>query len=354
MDDLRNYFRGSEQKKLKKESDVRESETEIEKNLRMKDSMISSYTHQIEDLKIKVKRIPQLASQLSQLESLNARLKSSFKQKEEEICHRNAKLESALNAYKTKVMDMETQHNRNIAELKASKDALEQDHKRTNKRAVELEDKNSKLEQDMKFNEESHRALKEEKKMLEERILQLEKVRAEQRSTLGIVISVDLSGSLMGNSQLLAKDAFRTLINELRSNTSKVHVGVVVHGPSTYIAHHMAEVEFYTSSFLDLIDCGGSEDYVQAFTFVVYLLSEFKHRHRGAKRRVIMISDGEGYSTLTDLSTLCADGVPCHNIIVGNRSYSTSTAACSSITGGRDFTYNGSFSSGDIDDLIGP
>src|SRR5277367_6450141 len=40
MDVLRSYLRGSEQSKSKKERDVRETETEMGKNLRMKDSMI--------------------------------------------------------------------------------------------------------------------------------------------------------------------------------------------------------------------------------------------------------------------------------------------------------------------------
>ncbi len=354
MDVLRNYFRGSEQRKPKKERDVRETENEMDKNLRMRDSMICRYTHQIEELQIKAKRIPQLASQLSHLESLNATLKSTFKQKEKEMGDHSAKMESALMVLESKTMAMESQYEKKIAVVKASKDALEQEKKRTTKRAVELQTENAKLEQVIKHRKDSHKALKEEKKILEERISHLEKVRAEQRSILGIVFSVDLSGSLGGNPQLLAKDAFRKLINDLRSKSPRAHVGVVVHASSIYVACQMAEVESYTSSVLDSIACGGSENYVQAFTYVVSLLSIFKDSYPGAKRRVIMISDGQGYSALADVSTLSADGVPCHNIVVGNIFYSTSTEGCSSITGGRNFTYNGSYGISDIDVLIGP
>ena len=354
MDVLRSYFQGSEQNRLKKEREIREKETEMERSLKLKEFMINRFTVQNEELQMKAQRIPQLASQLSQLESLNAKLESSSKRKEKELGDRNAKLESALNAFQTKITETQAQHDRKIAEMKNSKDALKQDNSRTNKRVVKLENKNAKLEQVIKVSEESNRALKDEKKILEDRILQLEKVRAEQRSILGIVFSVDLSGSLMGNSQLLAKDAFRMLIRSLYRKSPKVHVGVVVHGPSAYVARQMAEVDFYTSSMLDSIACGGSEDYTQAFTSVVSLLSTFKNLHPGAKRRVIMISDGQGYySTPTDVSTLCADGIPCHNVVVGNDYYSCSTRACSSMTGGRDFEYNGSFRSTDIDILIG-
>lgn len=355
MDVLSNYFRGSEQRKPKKERDVRETETEMEKNLRMKDSMICRYTHQIEELQIKAKRIPLLASQLSQLESLNTKLKSNFKQKEKEMGDHSAKLESALMVLETKIMAMEAQHEKKIAVVKASKDALEQEKKRTTKRAVKLQTENAKLEQVIKHSKDSHKALKDEKKILEERISHLEKVRVEQRSILGIVFSVDLSGSLLGNSQLLAKDAFRKLINVLRSESPRAHVGVVVHASSIYVALQMAEIDSCTSSVLDSIDCGGSENYAQAFTYVVSLLSGFKDSYPGAKRRVIMISDGEGYSSaLADVSMLGADGVPCHNIVVGNSFYSTSTEECSTITGGRNFTYNGSYGISDIDVLIGP
>ena len=213
-----------------------------------------------------------------------------------------------------------------------------------------------KLEQVIKVSEESNRGLREEKKTLEEIILQLEKVRAEQRSGFGIVFSVDLSGSLMGNSQLLAKAAFRTLVNNLRSKSPKAHVGVVVHGPSVYVARQMAEIDNYRSSILDSVACGGGEDYVQAFTHIVFLLSNFKHRFPEAKRRVIMISDGQGYSSLTDISTLCADRIQCHNVVVGGDGYHymSSTQACSAATGGKDFGYNGNFSNIDIAALIGP
>jgi outer membrane murein-binding lipoprotein Lpp len=63
VDILRSCLRRSEQHKRKNERDVRETETEMEKNIRLKDSMISKYTHQIEELQVKTKRIPQLASQ---------------------------------------------------------------------------------------------------------------------------------------------------------------------------------------------------------------------------------------------------------------------------------------------------
>lgn len=354
MDVLRNYFRGSEQRKSKKERDVRGTEIEMEKNLRMKDSMICSYTHQIEELQIKAKRIPQLASQLSQLEALNATLKSTFKQREKEMGDHSAQLESALTVLETKIMVMESQYEKKIADVKASKDALKEEKKKTTKRAFELQTENAKLEQVIKHSKDSHKALKEEKEILEERISHLEKVRAEQRSILGIVFSVDLSGSLHGNPQLLAKDAFRKLIDNLRSKSPRAHIGVVVHASSIYVARQMAEVDSYTSSVLDSIACEGSEDYVQAFTYVVSLLSIFKDSYPEAQRRVIMISDGQGYSALANVSTLSADGVPCHNIVVGNPFYSTPTEEYSSITGGRDFTYNGSYEISDIDVLIGP
>lgn len=351
LDVLRNYFRRSEQTRSKKERDVRETEAAMEKVLEMKDSMICRYTHQIEELQNKVKRIPQLASQLSRLESLNATLSSTFTRKEKEMGDHSAKLESALMVLETKFMTMESQYERKIAEVK---DALKQEKRRTIKRAAEVQTENAKLEQVIKHSKDSHKALEEEKRTLEERISQLEKVRAEQRSILGIVFSVDLSASLIGASQLLAKDAFRELINGLRSKSPKAHVGVVVHASSIYVARQMTEVDLLTSTVLDSITCGGSEDYFPAFTHIVSLLSIFKDSYPGAKRRVIMISDGEGYSPLVDVSTLSADGVPCHNIVVGNSCYPNSTEKCSSITGGKNFKYNGSYGIGDIDVLIGP
>ena len=376
MDVLRSYMRGSKQRKSKKERDVREIETEMEKNLRMKDSMIGRYTHQIEELQVKAKRIPQLASQLSKLESLNATLKSqratlaedmktstkAFEQRENEMRDHISKLESVLLSLEAKTMAMQSQYEKEISEVKASKDALEQEKKKTTKRAAKLESENATLERDIKQSKDTQKALKEEKKMLEKRISHLEKVRAEQRSLLGIVFCVDISGSLCGNPERLAKDAFRKLINDLRSKSPKAHVGVVVHASSIYVARQMAEVDSYTNSVLDSITCSGSEDYLQAFIHVVSLLSTFKTSYPGAKRRVIMISDGQECSMPGDVGTLSADGVPCHNIVVDGGSSgwgpwglgTTATEKYSSMTGGGNFKYNGSYGLSDIDVLIGP
>lgn len=371
MDVLRSYMRGSEQRKSKKERAVRETETEVEKNLRMKDSMIGRYTHQIEELHVKAKRIPQLASQLSKLESLNATLKSqraalaedmktstkAFEQRENEMRDRISKLESALLSLEAKNMAMQSQYEKEIFEVKASKDAVEQEKMKTTKRAAKLESKNATLERDIEQSKDTQKALKEEKEMLEKRISHLEKVRAEQHSLLGIVFCVDISGSLCGNPERLAKDAFRKLINDLRSKFPKAHVGVVVHASSIYVARQMAEVDSYTSSVLDSITCTGSEDYLQAFIHVVSLLLTFKASYPGAKRRVIMVSDGQECSTPGDVGALSADGVPCHNIVVDGGSSgwgATATEKYSSMTGGGNFKYNGSYRLSDIDVLIGP
>lgn len=373
MDVLRNYLRGSEQRQPKKERDVQETDTEMKKHERekherekkegekkereksemeKKDSMICRYVYQIEELQVKNKRIPQLASQIYRLEALNATLSSTLEQKEKEIGDDSTKLKSALMDFDSKASKMESRYEKNIAEVKASKsDANEKEKKRALKRVVELQTENEKLAEAMKHSIDSHNALKEEKKILKERVSRLEKVRAEQRSILGIVFSVDLSGSLGGNPHLLAKDVFRKLINDLRSKFPKAHVGVVVHAYSVYIARQMSEVDSYTSSVLDSIVCEGSENYAQAFNYVVFLLSTFKDSYPEAKRRVVMISDGQGYSALTDVSTLSADEVPCHNIVVGNL-YSTSTQECSSITGGKNFRYSDDFGISDIDALI--
>lgn len=354
MDVLRSYVRGSQQYSSKKERDVRETETETEKNLRTKDFMISRYINQIEDLQTKNKRIPQLASQISKLESLTATLKSTFQQKEKEMDGHKKKLESAMVALESRMIAMETQHEKKIAEMKESKDALKEEGRKIAKNALEVQIKNTELEKVVKRNGEIHKVFKGEKKILEERMSLLEKVHAEQRSTLGIVFSVDLSTSLMGNPQLLAKDAFRKLIDDLRSKSPKAHVGVVVHAASIHVARQMTKVDSDTSSVLDRTACGGSEDYDQAFSYIVSLLSIFKGSHPKAESRVILISDGEGYSASADVSKLKADGVPCHNIVVREGLNSTSTEEYSFVTGGHNFRYNGSYDRSDIDILIGP
>lgn len=122
MDILRNYIRGSEQRNSKKERAGLEIETEMEKNLKLKDSIICRYATQIEELERKVKRIPQLASQISQLESVNATLRSTYQQKKKKMEDDGAKLEVAMMALENKLFAMESRYERRLAEARASKD----------------------------------------------------------------------------------------------------------------------------------------------------------------------------------------------------------------------------------------
>ncbi|ERF69676.1 hypothetical protein EPUS_03668 [Endocarpon pusillum Z07020] len=237
MDVLRSYLRGSGQRKSKSERDPRETETEMERNLMIRDSMIGRYTHQIEELQVKARRIPQLASQLSKYESLHATLTSqraalasdmetstkAFEQKESEMRCRMLKLESTLSSSEAKNVAMKSAYQKEICDVKASKNALEQEKKKTARRLAELESKNKTLARDVKQREGTQKALEEAKRTLEKRVSDLEKVRAQQRSSLGIVFCVDLSGSLHGNPERLAKDAFRNLINNLCVEVPDAH-----------------------------------------------------------------------------------------------------------------------------------
>lgn len=364
MDILRSYLRGSGQHKSKKERDVQETETQIEKNLRMKDSMISRYTHQIEELQVKAKRIPQLASQLSKLESLNATLKSqraAFAEDMETSARAWEQKENGMRAHISKLeivnAAMKSQYEKQISDMKESKAALEQKKNKAAKRTAELESENRTLAKDVKRSEDAQTALKEKIQMLEKRISYLEEVRAEHRSLLGVIFCVDMSRSLSGDPEQLAKEAFRKLISDLRSKYPKAYVGVVIHGSSVYVAHQLAEVNSHASSVLDSITSSGSENYLLAFTHVVSLLSTFKAFYPEAKRLVIIISDGEECSVPGDISVLCADGVPCHNFVI-DKEYSkldtTATERYSFMTGGKNFRYNGRYGLSDIDYLIKP
>lgn len=370
MDVLRNYIRGSGQRKPKKEGDALDTETEMEKNLRMKDSMISRYTHQIEEFRVKTRRIPELASQLSKAESRNATLTSqraalaadvksnakAFEQKESEMRDSISKLESALLSSEAKTEAIQSAYKKEICDVKASRNALEQGKKKTTERIARLESEKAKLERDVSQSKDAQKALDKEKKTLEQRISCLEKLRTERRSLLGIVFCVDLSGSLCGNPGRLAKEAFRKLVNELHAKSPNAHVGVVLHTSSTFVARQMAEVDLHTSSMLDSITCSGTENYRQAFIHIVSQLSAFKASYPGANRRVIMISDGEGCGVPGDVSTLRTDGVPCHNLVISKGSLvsaaSSSTRKYSSMTGGRNFMYDGSLGLSDVEVLI--
>lgn len=302
LDVLRNYYKTVEKRKAQTERETRETE----KHLELKISTIGKLTGEKEELEAKVRRIPGLAMQISKLEVAMGKLEAQREASEQE---------------KTKL----AQH---ISALES-----------TNK---DLDGANSKLEK-------KNKKLKDQIQTLETKVSHLEQVRAH----IGIVFCVDLSGSLSGDLEQLAKTAFRQIINALLSKTKRnVHIGVVVHASSISIARHMSSVDASTASILDFIPGGGTEDYRAAFVHVVSLLSTFTAENPGAEKCVVMIGDGEDVGSRGDVSTLVAQGVKCHNVVIGKEyggHFSTlvagglgsATSAYSHATGGENLRYDG-------------
>jgi hypothetical protein len=348
MDVLRSYLRGSERAKpkpKKERNDIPEPDAEMAKALRMKDTIITRYTHQIEELQSKAKRVPQLASQVSKLEASNALLKSqraalvedlqastkAFKEMETEMRDNISALESELLSLDAEMTAKHSKYEKKIARLEKTQDDLGKEMNAANRRAEAAESQNAALQSDLK-----------------QSIVMSKWVPAVDPSLLGIVFCVDLSGSLVGVPAQLAKSAFRELILALLSGAPTAHVGVVIHASSVYVARKIIQVDSYTPALLDPVACVGNEDYAQAFTQVQSVLSYFKASYPGARRRVILISDGQDFMPAADVSGLTADEVPCHNIVIpgGYPDSSKGTERYSLATRGGNFTYDGNFGPG--------
>jgi hypothetical protein len=228
--------------------------------------------------------------------------------------------------------DQLSEMHKDTAELRGEKKALEQAKRALAQEKQSLNQQVSRLEQ--------------EKRSLNQRISDLEKV----RSFEGVVMSVDLSASLDSSKVKLAKDAFRTIINGIRSRNPKTHVGVVVHAKSVSDVRNIAVVDSSTENALDFVIGGGSENYPSAMRNVQSMLSAFHSRYPKAPRRVILIGDGYtigGYPEYI-VSGFRDEGVPIHNVVVrsgySSSHQSSETSAMSSKTNGQDFTYSGSSS----------
>jgi outer membrane murein-binding lipoprotein Lpp len=158
MDDLRNYYKGAEQRRSKMEmiireaeeekanaresdaesSKVREVEMEMEKRLNLKEATISRQAQKIEELQEKNRRLPQLASKLAKFEASANKMKSqttalaeekqliiqSFEQKERDMTQHIQNLEATLSRVESSTADMALQKEIISKQMKADNDRL--------------------------------------------------------------------------------------------------------------------------------------------------------------------------------------------------------------------------------------
>lgn len=206
----------------------------------------------------------------------------------------------------------------------------------------------SQMQSEKRSVEAERQRLSDEVKSLRRQLSELKQVCA-RRPDVGIVFCVDNSGSLGGNPQQLAKQAFRAIINRIRSKAGRAHVCIVVYAVSVSVVRHMSELNSSIDTAIDSIACGGSENYRDASKEVISLLSGFKRQYPRVERHVVMISDGEDCGSSGDVSTLAAERVPCHNVVIekshghyyGATPYSSETEKYATDTGGVSLKYSG-------------
>ncbi|KAN0102785.1 hypothetical protein V8E51_011098 [Hyaloscypha variabilis] len=294
VNDLRRYLRTVSKQKEEKDNDI----SKLKQLLEARESKIIKLSDEMGELQAKIRRVSILTSQVTKLESQNT----------------------------------------------ASKIRFDEEQKKMEKRAADLKSQNTNLKTDLE-------KARQDRLKLESRVADLEKVRAESR---GVVFCVDLSGSLLGAPVDLAKEAFRKCIESLRSKAPKAHVGVVVHASTVSIVRTISTLDSATDNVLNLISCGGAENYYSAIALVKSELSSFRSRFPRAKRVVIMISDGQDSGTPGDVSSFASQRIPCHNIVVeASSSYpSYETEKYSAATGGMNIRYDGTPNLGQFDALI--
>jgi myosin heavy subunit len=389
MDTLRSYLRAVEPRKAEKRRPVIEDESEMAKQMKIKDAMISRYTAQIEELQAKTRRIPQFSAQAaksevsittlkSQRSALNEKLKEKtklFEQKERIMNEHVAKLEATLTSVESQALSAKSSFERDLHSMNVAKEGLEKEIKarrehianlmsevattkqdydngvkalqfEMEKRLKEQVAKTHKVEKSLKSERRALSLFKDENKRLRQHVSELEldpyvahPIRPNRSATVGIVFCVDLSSSVYGVPETLVKNAFKQLLNHLHTVYPETHVGIVVQTTSIYVVREVSPVWSADVAVLDSILAGGSENYTRAFALVSVLFEKFQTANPGAKRRVIMISDGEGGSISEDVTALGANEVPCHNLVVdkgGSSAETCSTAVYSSDTGGRN------------------
>jgi Mg-chelatase subunit ChlD len=216
---------------------------------------------------------------------------------------------------------------------------------KANRREDELREKDQFIEQLADENEELQRRISH----LENTVSDLEKVR---RSIEGVVICIDLSGSLMGEPELRAKEAFRIVIDGILNRSPQTHVGVIVHAERVSTVYVMSRISRSIHSCLDSTAVSGCENYNGALRQAQNILTSFKIRFRQARCRVILISDGDilGGIPRHIVNDFAKKGIPCHNIVIPRYSdVSRGTEEISRATNGRNFTYQGPLSSSLLD-----
>jgi myosin heavy subunit len=235
-----------------------------------------------------------------------------------------------------------------IAKLHSEKNALEQAKKT-------LEQVKNTMAQEKQILAQQVSRLEQEKRSLNQRILELEKVRLVE----GVVICVDLSSSLKSTQVTLAKEAFRTITSGIRSRNPKTHIGVIVQATSISIARNIDVVDLSTDRALNSEYGGGAESYHSALPKVQTMLSSFHYKHPKARRRIILIGDGQtagGYPENV-VSSFRDEGIPIHSVVIrsGYSAFSSSsqTSHMSSKTGGQEFSYAASSMSLSSDALLG-
>ncbi|KAF2117302.1 hypothetical protein BDV96DRAFT_644725 [Lophiotrema nucula] len=314
--DSRRHVRGMKQQGTHQRSEVKK----LEEQLDFRESRIALLNHEVEALQHKVRRIPALAGKISRLESI---IRTSEVSEESE----NQRISNI-------VTDLQAQNKilaSDVERAKQSNATIEKDRKKSTKRTAELE---------------------AEKARLERRIVELEQVRA-QRSLIGIVLCVDISGSLAGTPEQLAKDAFRKFIEKIRAKYSNASVGVIVHASSVTTVRKISPLDATADRVIDSTWCGGSENYYSALSLVQTELASFNLSFPKAKRIVILISDGEDIGTPGNVATLAAWGIPCHNVVIQKSTAFASheTTKYATATGGTTIYFNGT-DSREFDALI--
>ena len=110
-----------------------------------------------------------------------------------------------------------------------------------------------------------------------------------------VVICIDVSASMYGNTFKRAIQTYELLIEGIISRNPSTHVGLLTHGDNSY---HVTEVQKLSPvdvsmrRLLEDLDCGGySEDYREVLEKAQTMLNTFRIDHPAAALRIITIGD---------------------------------------------------------------
>jgi von Willebrand factor type A domain len=333
-----------ETKLLAENEKSRNTQASLEKSLESlriaKDKQLTETEQNIESLQIKLKDL-----QYEQTQSRNAQqfweTDATYRSTQSEerdkqmtqLTERNEELQSLVTTLTDHISEYQAENFKMKTDLQSLK-------RKNDKRKEDVRSTQEQREQSEKSLNRRISKLERERDSLNRKVFDLEKVR---RTIAGVVICVDLSGSLYGDAEHLAKDAFRIIVEGILDQSPQTQIGVVVQSAQIKTEYKMSRISYATLSCLDFATVSGTENYDRALRETEHQVYSFRRNFPGSPCRVILISDGEAVGGYPQniLRNFNRDGIPCHNVVVAKRrNFRNDTNGISLATNGRNFTFS--------------